>query len=48
MNAKDSAAFMIEKGKVLNETVVAFENSFLEQHKGTFVGRCWIKNGERS
>ncbi len=37
MNAKDSAAFMLEKGKVLNETVIAFENSFLEQHKGTFV-----------
>lgn len=37
MSAKDSAAFMLEKGKILNETVVAFENTFLEQHKGTFV-----------
>jgi alkyl hydroperoxide reductase subunit AhpC len=37
MSAKDSAAFMLEKGKILNETVLAFENSFLEQHKGTFV-----------
>ena len=38
MNAKDSAAFMMEKGKLLNETVVAYENEFLAQHKGTFVG----------
>jgi thiol-disulfide isomerase/thioredoxin len=38
MSAKDSAAFMLEKGKILNETVVAYENTFLEQHKGTFVG----------
>ncbi|MES2566478.1 MAG: thioredoxin-like domain-containing protein [Bacteroidota bacterium] len=38
MNAKDSAAFMMEKGKLLNETVVAFEKTFLEQHKGMFVG----------
>jgi alkyl hydroperoxide reductase subunit AhpC len=37
MSAKDSAAFMLEKGKILNETVLAFENLFLEQHKGTFV-----------
>jgi hypothetical protein len=38
MNKKDSAAFMMEKGKVLNETVIAYENAFLESHKGTFVG----------
>ncbi len=38
MNSKDSLAFMTEKGKVLNETVMAFEKTFLEQHKGTFVG----------
>ena len=38
LNAKDSAAFMMEKGKVLNETVIAYENAFLESHKGTFVG----------
>lgn len=38
MNAKDSAAFMMEKGKLLNETVIAFENEFLAAHKGTFVG----------
>ena len=29
---------MMEKGKVLNETVIAYENAFLESHKGTFVG----------
>jgi hypothetical protein len=38
MNSKDSAAFMMEKGKLLNETVIAYENEFLAQHKGTFVG----------
>ncbi len=38
MNSKDSSAFMMEKGKVLNEIVMAFEKTFLEQHKGTFVG----------
>jgi len=38
MNAKDSTAFMNEKGKVLNETVLTFEKTFLEQHKGSFVG----------
>ena len=38
MNAKDSTAFMNEKGKLLNETVIAFEKTFLDQHKGTFVG----------
>ena len=37
MNFKDSMAFMTEKGKVLNETVIAFEKTFMEQHKGTFV-----------
>lgn len=38
MNSKDSAAFMMEKGKSLNETVIAYEKTFLEQHKGMFVG----------
>ncbi len=38
MSKKDSAAFMMEKGKLLNETVIAYENTFLESHKGTFVG----------
>jgi thiol-disulfide isomerase/thioredoxin len=38
MNAKDSAAFMMEKGKLLNETVMAYESKFLADHKGTFVG----------
>ncbi|MCD6019835.1 MAG: hypothetical protein K0S53_2956 [Bacteroidetes bacterium] len=38
MSSKDSAAFMMEKGKLLNETVVAYEKAFLEQHKGMFVG----------
>ena len=38
MNKKDSAAFMLEKGKLLNETVIAYENEFLAQHKGMFVG----------
>jgi hypothetical protein len=37
MNKKDSAAFMMEKGKLLNETVVAYETNFVETHKGTFV-----------
>lgn len=38
MSSKDSLAFMVEKGKLLNETVTNFEKTFLEQHKGTFVG----------
>lgn len=38
MNSKDSAAFIADKGKALNETVMAFEKTFMEQHKGTFVG----------
>jgi thiol-disulfide isomerase/thioredoxin len=38
MSAKDSLEFMMEKGKLLNETVSKFESTFLEQHKGTFVG----------
>lgn len=38
MNAKDSAAFMASKAKALNEAVVAFEKTFMEQHKGMFVG----------
>jgi len=38
MNSKDSTAFINEKAKVLNETVVAFEKTFMEQHKGMFVG----------
>ncbi len=38
MSKKDSSAFMAEKGKALNESVFAFEKTFMEQHKGTFVG----------
>ncbi len=38
MNSKDSAAYILEKSKQLNESVIAFENNFLQQHKGTFVG----------
>mgnify|MGYP000879150190 CR=1 FL=1 len=38
MNSKDSAAFMMEKGKLLNETVMAYESKFFDEHKGTFVG----------
>lgn len=41
MSAKDSAAFVMEKGKELNENVMAFEKSFVEQHKGLFVND-WI------
>jgi hypothetical protein len=41
MNAKDSAAFVIEKGKAMNESVMAFEKAFVEQHKGMFVND-WI------
>lgn len=37
-SAKDSIAFMVEKTKILNETVVAYEKTFLETHKGMFVG----------
>ena len=37
MNSKDSAAFVIEKAKALNESVIAFEKTFMEQHKGMFV-----------
>lgn len=35
MNAKDSAAYVNEKVKVLNESVIAFEKDFVEKHKGT-------------
>ena len=38
MNKVDSTAFINTKGKELNESVISFEKSFLEQHKGTFVG----------
>ena len=38
MSSKDSAAFINEKSKALNEIVMAYEKSFLEAHKGTFVG----------
>jgi len=37
MNSKDSAAFVNEKAKQLNESVNAFEKTFMEQHKGMFV-----------
>ncbi|MBI3520103.1 MAG: DUF5106 domain-containing protein, partial [Bacteroidetes bacterium] len=38
MSSKDSLAFIVEKGKAMNESVLAFEKTFLEQHKGMFVG----------
>jgi hypothetical protein len=38
MSSKDSAAFMMQKGKLMNEEVMAFDKAFLEQHKGTFLG----------
>ncbi len=38
MSSKDSTKFINEKSKLLNETVVAFEKTFLETHKGQFVG----------
>ncbi len=38
MSKTDSIAFVNQKGKELNESVTNFEKSFLEQHKGTFVG----------
>lgn len=38
MNKKDSAAFMMEKGKLMNEEVINYEKAFFEQHKGTFLG----------
>lgn len=37
MNSKDSTAFMVEKSKALNESVLSYEKSFIEQHKGTLV-----------
>lgn len=37
MNSKDSAAFILEKSKVLNEAVLNFEKEFMIQHKGMFV-----------
>lgn len=37
MKSADSAKFMMEKAKLLNETVVAFEKKFVEDHKGMFV-----------
>ncbi|MES2763382.1 MAG: thioredoxin-like domain-containing protein [Bacteroidota bacterium] len=38
MNKKDSTAFMMEQGKLMNESVIAYEKNFLEQHKGSFLG----------
>ena len=38
MTPKDSATFINEKSKALNEIVMAYEKTFLEAHKGTFVG----------
>ena len=38
MSTKDSTAFMMETGKVMNESVIAFDKAFLEQHKGTYIG----------
>jgi alkyl hydroperoxide reductase subunit AhpC len=37
MNASDSVKFMMEKAKALNETVIAFEKKFVDEHKGMFV-----------
>lgn len=37
MSSKDSTAFIMEKAKQLNESVIAFEKAFVEQHKGMFV-----------
>lgn len=37
MNAKDSAAFINEKSKALNESVITYEKEFMNQHKGMFV-----------
>jgi alkyl hydroperoxide reductase subunit AhpC len=38
MSPKDSATYMMDKGKAMNESVLAYENDFMQQHKGTFVG----------
>jgi thiol-disulfide isomerase/thioredoxin len=38
MSIKDSTAFINEKSKALNESVIAYEKSFLDAHKGTFIG----------
>jgi thiol-disulfide isomerase/thioredoxin len=38
MNKKDSATFLMENGKRMNEEVIAYEKTFFEQHKGTFLG----------
>ncbi len=38
MSKKDSVAFMMETGKRMNESVIAFDKTFLEQHKGTYIG----------
>lgn len=37
MSSKDSATFMIEKGRAMNESVIAYENNFLQQHKGSYI-----------
>ncbi len=37
MSSKDSATFMIEKGRAMNESVIAYENNFLLQHKGSYI-----------
>lgn len=41
MSSKDSATFVTEKAKALNESVIAYEKTFVEQHKGLFVND-WI------
>jgi thiol-disulfide isomerase/thioredoxin len=38
MNKADSAKFMSEKTKVLNESVQKFDSDFLKSHAGTFLG----------
>jgi hypothetical protein len=41
MSPKDSTVFVNEKAKAMNEEVMAFEKTFVEQHKGMFVND-WI------
>jgi alkyl hydroperoxide reductase subunit AhpC len=38
MNQKDSTTFMLEKTKGLNESLLGYEKSTYESHKGTFLG----------
>ena len=38
MSKADSIKFISEKGKALNESVTNFERTFMQEHKGVFVG----------